>query len=168
MKAKQFVYLSALFFAVSLSATGVSAAKGGDQGGGEQVYVQLATTKLRSETKHWASSKASLKYGDRLTVLGTKDEWLNVRSGKTSGFVHVTAVTPREIVLERSKRAIDAKANQDDIVLAGKGFGKDVEKSFLAKAGSGANIGAVNQMEKLRVSEAQLLQFIQSGKLRKD
>lgn len=135
---------------------------------GETVYVQLQNTKLRSATKHWAPAKVNLKYGDKLSVLGTQDDWLNVRKGSTSGFVHVTAVTPREVVLQRSGKQIGADADRSDIVLAGKGFGKDVEQSFLAKAGSSANIGAVNAMEKIRVNETQLIQFIDQGKLRKD
>ena len=124
---KKFIQvLAALGLALGVSNAGAAWAAGrASEDGKESVYVQLQSTKLRADTKHWAAARANLKYGDRLIVLGAKDDWLNVKSGKTSGFVHVTAVTPREVVLQRSGKNLNASADSADIVLAGKGFGKD-------------------------------------------
>lgn len=131
------------------------------------VYVQVKDTKLRATPQFWGASAADLKYGDQLTVISSQDGWLKVKNGgKAQGFVHVTAVTPRKVVLSAKGDSVVAQADRGDIVLAGKGFGPAAERALVA-SGGGGDFRAVDAMERLRVSSQDILQFVREGKLTK-
>lgn len=132
------------------------------------LYVEVKAAKLRVEAKHWAKSKADLKYGDKLrSAEGNESEsgWFSVETAQgIKGFVHKSAVTKSRVVLRSDKLAASSQVDQADLVLAGKGFNQQVEGQMRSKDQS-LNFSAVDALEKRDVPESEVLSFIKEGKL---
>jgi hypothetical protein len=126
------------------------------------LYVKVREAKVRTEPKQWAPSVASLKYGDRVSVVSEDGAWLKL----SNGYLHSTAVSERRVVLEASK-SVNKGGDDKDVILAGKGFNKEVENSYAAKNRS-LNYSEVDRMEKLKVSDRELASFVGEGKLQGD
>jgi hypothetical protein len=78
--------------------------------------------------------------------------------------VHESAVSERRVVLN-SDASFDNKAGGDQtVILAGKGFNKEVERAYSSRNRS-LNFKAVDAMEKNSVSNSELLRFAKEGKL---
>ena len=143
----------------------------GAEGKGE-VSVQVQSTTLRASPQHWAKSVSELRYGDRLAVVDslTKDTaagvpgWLKVKKGGSQGFVHASAVTTRTVVIQGRSGGTGTNVSSGDVVLAGKGFNADVERSYV-KRGLGANYAEVDRMEARKVSNSEVASFISAGRL---
>lgn len=160
MKVKACVLLAGLALLYPLTG---HAATSGDSGGSD-VYVQVRTTKLKAKPQQWSTAAADLKYGDRLTQTGAEGSWLKVKTaGGASGYVHVSAVSARKIVLS-SKSTGDNGTNSEDVVLAGKGFSKEIESQYAAQNGA-LDFKEVDRMESIKVSPKELAAFMQAGKL---
>lgn len=128
--------------------------------------IKIKDSKLRSAPKLWAPSVSNLKFGDVLTPLGAENGWYKVKmKGGTQGFVHPTAVTDRKVVLSSSKAA-SAKVDASEVVLAGKGFNKEIEKDF-AVANPGSNFKQVDAVGAVKIPDAELVRFMREGKLGK-
>ena len=129
------------------------------------LYVQVRTTALRSDPTFWSPQKTTLSYGSKVSPLSaapTDKSWLKVKSGSEEGYVHVSAVTKRRIVLS-GQPAPTGNVDQGSIVLAGKGFNNQVENKY--RAANGLDYGAVDEVEKLGVDGAEEATFIKEGKL---
>ena len=152
----------ALFAAVTLAPFPATAAASS----GETAYVQIKTTKLMDQAKLWGKPVTTLSYGDAVEITGSEPKagWIQVKtkSGK-SGYLHQSALSSQRIVL-RSGGSAGGNSDQSDVVLAGKGFNNEVERQF-ASGNSTVDFNAVDQMEQLRVSPAELAQFIKQGQL---
>ncbi|RIL09855.1 MAG: hypothetical protein DCC75_05615 [Proteobacteria bacterium] len=128
-------------------------------------YVKVKNTKLRSSPQLFAPVLSDLKYGDKLTTLETSGSWYKaIDSRGRQGYVHTSAITDREVVLQASNRDFSTAADTSDVVLAGKGFNKEVEKEYAA-ANANLDFKAVNEMEKYKVTDSELRSFVKSGKL---
>lgn len=128
------------------------------------LQVRIRETKLRSQPKFWGATVADLKYSDSLTLLGNDSGWLKVRTtGGKQGFVHPSVVTDKRIVLS-SKAAVDTRTDASEVVLAGKGFSKEIEQEY-AKNNPELNFKAVTKVEQVRISDQELLAFLREGKL---
>lgn len=138
----------------------------------ETVFVQVQTTSLRSGPQAWAKSITELRYGDRLSLLDSvsKDQstgvpgWLKVQKGGTQGYVHLSAITSRTVVIQGKSGGTGTNLSSGDVVLAGKGFNADVERSYSGKR-SGSNFAEVDRMEARRVSNGEVASFISAGRL---
>ena len=162
MKNRWLIFPSLLSLALAFG-TCVSPARAED----EAISVKVRDTRLRAQPKAWAPGTQTLTYGTRLTVLGTQDGWFKVQTtnGK-QGFVHPSAVTDKKIVFNSSKSP-EAQTDSADVVLAGKGFSKEVE-SVYAKSNPSLKFGELNQIETLRVSDGELYAFMRQGMLGKE
>jgi hypothetical protein len=130
----------------------------------ESRYVQVRKTALRSQPSMISPSVSTLKYGDTVELLeSAQDSWLRVKASGRSGYLHVSATTSRKVVLQqRDIRSADS-VSSSDVVLAGKGFSREVERAFAAK--NGVSLAAVDSIERNSVSSVEIAQFIASGKL---
>lgn len=79
------------------------------------------------------------------------------------GYLHESALSTKELAL-RSSLQSKGGTSDGDIVLAGKGFDKALEKA-LAESDATLNFRSVDLVEKQRASEAELLSFLKQGKL---
>lgn len=133
-----------------------------------ELYVQVRDTKLRSGPLMWAGTVATLAYGDKLTVSDTATAdrgWFKVKTAKgASGFVHQSAVSLKKIVLSGKGSVTGTEADPTEVILAGKGFSKQVEQEF-AKA-RGLDFTAVNKVEQIQTNGGQLQAFIRDGQLK--
>jgi len=132
----------------------------------KDLFVEVAKSKLRSEPKHWGKALADINYGDMLKPVNQNGSWFLVQT-KTGqeGFVHESAVTARKIFLKGSGEKVDFQADSSDIVLAGKGFNKDIEKQYASDLKS-LNYSAVDKMEKIFISADDLFSFMRAGNLK--
>lgn len=156
MKSEQLVKQVVLLLVVGLFS--ISSALAAD------VYVTVRESKLRSRPEFLASPVASVRYGDRLSVVKDSEPWMQVSYGGKQGYVHSSAITTRKVVLSASKGAAGANVDQSDVVLAGKGFSSEVEKQFAATH-SNLSFAAVDAMERVKISTAELDAFVKQGKL---
>lgn len=131
---------------------------------GEPLFVKVRSTAVRKEPKAWAAPQTLASYGDSLSVVSLGESWIKVKTAKgVQGYVHATAVTPRKVVLS-TKGLRDSEVDPSEVVMAGKGFSKQVEQQYAA-ANSGVNLREVDKMEKLSVKPGELAAFIRAGKL---
>ncbi len=187
MKKHPLTILTLLIFCAALLPLSASAITAG-----QELYVQVRSSKMRSAPQLWAPAIADIVYGDSVTVLPGQDTdgaWLKVTCRKREGYVHISAVSTHEIVMhtDHEKPTMLAHANTAGVVLAGKGLGSDGDESGsnnarnpdVVLAGRGfnkqieaayarahaLNYSAVNQVEGERLSDSELATFIKAGKL---
>ena len=127
-------------------------------------YVQVRTAKLRSSAAPYASSVATLSYGDEVKKISGDDSWWNVRAkGGVTGFISAASVTDRKVILSSTGKVSGVGVDTADVVMAGKGFNKQIEESY-ARNGN-LNYKAVNKLEAIRIGESDQLRFSQEGQL---
>jgi hypothetical protein len=131
----------------------------------EDLWVQVRESLIRAQPAFYAAPVTSVKYGDRLERVGEEKGWIKVRSGRKEGYVPVAVVTPQQIVLSgHSVSKVNADAS--DVVLAGKGFSKEVEAEY-KRSDSSARFDLVDQVERqTAVPRAEVQQFMKSGGLK--
>lgn len=125
--------------------------------------VQVRSGQLRDKPGFLSKVVTRLPYGQRVDLIGEKEDWKKVTSPKGSGWMHTSALTEKEIILRPTNKDIEAAAQSDELALAGKGFNKQVEENYRKQ--SRLDYSKVDAMEKFRVSQAEVQQFIKSGKL---
>lgn len=130
----------------------------------DTLSVQVKETKLRSAPKQWATSVSSLKYGDTIVPIKAESDWVEgIASSNKKGFVHVSALSSKKIVLSSGK-VPNIGIESSDVILAGKGFSKATEDEY-AKQNSSANFAAVNSVETLILSDSELSSFMKDGQI---
>ena len=124
--------------------------------------VQVKETKLRSAPQQWASSISSLRYGDTLTAEKVENNWVSgLTKSKQKGFVHISALTSKTIVLSSNKIASNT-VDPTDVILAGKGFSQATENEYARKNGA-SNFKAVDTVQTLQVVDSELIGFMRDG-----
>ncbi len=132
---------------------------------GEQFSVQVREGQVRNKPSFLGSIVATVHYGDRLSSLQTRDSWVEVTVGATRGWMHISSLTDKEIILNANAQQVKQAASSDELALAGKGFNKQVESEF-RRQNRQANFAGVDQMEKYRVSQKEMEKFLKDGELR--
>jgi uncharacterized membrane protein len=152
---------SALILAVILPSA-VFAAKTENLG---PMSVKVKTTKVRVEPKVWAGAVVALKYGDSVETVSVTDGWFKVKTGAgKSGYLHESALTSKRVVLAARGSMGDGMSERSDVVLAGKGFNKAVEREF-AEQDRSLNFKAVDAMERMTINDRDLAAFMKAGRL---
>ncbi|MDR2701232.1 MAG: hypothetical protein LBB72_02225 [Spirochaetaceae bacterium] len=151
---KRIIYI-ALF---CLCVTGLFAQKVGDT-----LYVNVNSANLKASTGFFASTTGTVRYGDDVRVLAINGKWTQVRTSRNiTGWIAGASLTTKRI----STQGNTANASAREIALAGKGFSPEVESEY-KKTGEKVNYDAVDAMEKVNVSDNDLLAFIEEGRLAK-
>lgn len=133
---------------------------------GEMFSVQVKESQVRAKPSFLGGVVATVHYGDRLTSITTQDSWVEVAlPGSKKGWMHLSALTDKEIVLGANGQGANQGASSSELALAGKGFNKQVEEQFRQK-NSQANFAGVDKMEKYRVSQKEMEQFVKAGELK--
>ncbi len=126
--------------------------------------IQVRKSQLRKTPSFLGKIKATVHYGDRLSVLEETDSWSKVNANGIQGWLHSSALTTKEIVLNPNAGDVSRAADSDEIALAGKGFNKQVEDKFRQK-NKHANFKLVDKMEKNTISQEDIEAFLQEGNL---
>jgi uncharacterized protein YgiM (DUF1202 family) len=125
---------------------------------GDTMYVSVKTADLKNGTGFFAKKTATVAYGDQVTVLAVNGKWAQVQSGTKSGWISSANLTSKKIVAQGS-----GSASAKELALAGKGFSEEVEQEY--KTGQNLDYSQVDALEKVKVSDEDLLSFIQEGRL---
>jgi hypothetical protein len=131
----------------------------------EKAWVQVRETKVRTQPLFYAAGTSTLRYGDPVEQVGSSGAWSEVRAAGSKGFLPSTVLSRNQIVLS-SQDIRKVKADSGEIVLAGKGFSKEVENEFKA-ANADARYDLVDKVEKsARVVPSELAAFVKGGELK--
>ena len=126
--------------------------------------IQVKETPLRSSPNFLGKVIAQIGYTEQVEVISEKAGWseVNVVSSGQNGWIHTSALTSKTIILDPGVDDIERAASSDEIALAGKGFGPEVEAQYKAD-NSGVNYTVVDKMEKVVVSEDKMAKFLEAG-----
>jgi uncharacterized protein YgiM (DUF1202 family) len=147
-----------VLFALCLSIAGTAAAQ---VRSGGTVYVASKSVDLKSSSGPFASSRGTLSYGDKVTVLQVDGKWAEVRTTSEpsiSGWTSTANLTSKRIIAGN-----DISASATEISLAGKGFNEEVENAYKAKGS--LNYADVDRTEAQTVSDGELYKFLTEGRL---
>ncbi len=131
--------------------------------------VTVKQTQVRATASYLGKILGLLSYGDKVTVFDQPADapkgWLKVSGpgGKLTGWVNLSALTTKEIVLKSGTGAVSQTASSGDVALAGKGFNADVEAKY--KEDQKLDYTWVDTMEAYQVTQQQVSIFLSQGGL---
>ena len=130
-----------------------------------QMSVKVKVTQVRSAPSYVGKILLVLNYGDRVTILEKKADWVRVSvpAKKVEGWVNVSSLQEKEIVLAAGSADVQKSASSGEVALAGKGFNKEVEAQY--KSENGIDYTWVDRMEAFVVTQAQVSAFLAQGSL---
>lgn len=125
----------------------------------------MRESRLRSKPLFYAATVSSVRYGNKVLKLGEENGWVSVRAGGQQGYLPLSAVSPKAIKFSSTDVAT-GQADSGELVLAGKGFSKEIEQSFQKQDGS-ARFDLVDRVEReAKASPAEVTQFVKQGGLK--
>lgn len=132
-----------------------------------KVYVKVRNSKVRVEPNYWSKGITSVEYGSALDLISSSsDGWYKVKTSLgREGYIPEASISSKAIALKGSGNLLNPVAGEAEIVIAGKGFSPEVEKSF-SRTNPELDFAAVDRVEKLRVSESEVATFIKDGRLK--
>lgn len=132
----------------------------------KSMSVQVRQGQVRKTPSFLGVIVERLSYGDKVIILEENENWLTVQTQDTGtrGFMHISALTTKEVILNPGTTPVKKTASSDEFALAGKGFNESVEGQFRAN-NPHLNFAGIDRMEKYGVSEDQMKQFLFKGKL---
>ncbi|MEY4701999.1 MAG: hypothetical protein RL326_2186 [Pseudomonadota bacterium] len=130
----------------------------------EPVWVQVRESVVRSKPQYYAPGVLPVRYGERVEKLSQSTGWARVRVKNIEGYLPLSSVSLDQIVLQ-ARELERVSADTSDVVLAGKGFNKEVEKEYRNDDPS-ARFDLVDKVEReARASSSEVAQFKKSGGL---
>ncbi|MHB8809635.1 MAG: SH3 domain-containing protein [Desulfobulbaceae bacterium] len=132
----------------------------------KMLSVQVKKCQLRNQPSFLGKIVSNLSYGDQVTVLEEKESWVNVQppSQKGAGWVHVSALSTKKIVLNPGSSSVASSTSSEEIALAGKGFNEQVEQEF-KKRNSSIDFTWIDKMEQIVIPQKEIQAFLQQGSL---
>ena len=128
--------------------------------------IQVKKCQLRNKPTFLAKIVTSLKYGDIVEVKKKEQSWAEVKTDdKPAGWVHVSALSEKKIILQPNSQDIKNAASGDEIALAGKGFNEQVEQNYKTN-NKNIDFTWVDKMEQFVVSQDEMISFLQRGGLK--
>ena len=152
-------YMSAWMLALALA--GPLAA-----GAAEQMSVQVQNAQLRADASYLGKLVTGVPYGTRVTILQSRGDWRQVQEpGGKSGWVHLSALSKKNITMKAGAQDVATAASGDELALAGKGFNSDVEADFKDK-NKQIDFTWIDRMEKIKVSMDEITKFLAEGQVK--
>lgn len=132
----------------------------------KMMSVQVKQGEVRATPYFLGKIVATLSYGDRVEVLGSKESWLRVSTqGKgVTGWMHTSALSEKRIVLKAGGRDAQVAASGGELALAGKGFNADVEAEFKAR-NRNIDFSWIDRLQAVKVPPERIAAFLQEGGL---
>lgn len=131
----------------------------------EPVWVQVRQSQLRAQPKFYAPSAGSVRYADKLERLSESGGWVKVQGQGKEGYLPLSAVSEDHIVLS-SADLEKVRADSSEVVMAGKGFSKEVERQY-KRDDAALRYDLVDYVERTaKASPGEVSQFIKAGGLK--
>jgi hypothetical protein len=137
-----------------------SVAWAGAQKRGDTMYVNIQKAALKTSTGFFAGTAGTLAYGAQVKVQEVKGKWVRVQSSSgisVTGWIAAASLTSKRIT--QGSNTVSSR----ELAMAGKGFSEEVEKQY--KVNTNLNYAGVDAVEKIVVSDADLLFFLEQGHL---
>ncbi len=131
------------------------------------VSVQVKQTTLHSKPSFISKSILKLHYAQKVDSRKVENSWHQVKlvNSSKSGWIHESALSDKVIKINSSKRVSTTSVSQSEVMMAGKGFNKDVEKEY-KKQNKNLNFKLVDKIENSKVqTKKELIRFAKEGKL---
>jgi uncharacterized protein YgiM (DUF1202 family) len=129
----------------------------------KQMSVTVKETQVRATPSYLGKVLAVLAYGDQVDVLAEQAGWARVRLPNAEGWVHLSALSSKRIVLRSGSQNVGTGASSGEVALAGKGFNQEVEDKY--KQDNQLDYTWVDRMGSFTVSAEQVLAFLEQGNL---
>jgi len=128
--------------------------------------VQMKKSELRASPSGLGSVVATVKLGDRLTVLGTKGTWTRVSTAKgTTGWIPTSSLTRKKIKIKSGNTDARVAASSDEMSLATKGFTSQVESDF-KNQNKEIDFKWVDKMIAMKVTTGEMKAFLKKGNVK--
>ena len=128
--------------------------------------VQVKQCQLRSKPTFLGRVVTELGYGDRVEVDREESSWAMVSSSEEQqGWVHISALSEKKIILDPDSEEIKEAASSDEIALAGKGFNKEVEEKY-KQDNKDIDFTWIDRMEEIVVPQYVIENFVDRGGLK--
>jgi len=128
-----------------------------------RLSVQVQNGQLRAAPSFLGSVLVVAPYGASVAVVGQQGDWIRVRTDQgQEGWMHQSSLTRKRIVMSAGGATAQTGASSEELALAGKGFNADVEQQF-KRQNPNLNFAAVNRMEQIKVTPAEMRAFLQAG-----
>lgn len=130
------------------------------------VSVQVKSTVLRDKPSFLGKKLANLKYAQTVKLQKQQGAWAKVfvNNLKKNGWLHSSALSDKRIVLKQNGYNVGTSASSGEIIMAGKGFSKEVEDQYRATHRN-LNYTLVDAVERQSISNHTLQKFASNGKL---
>lgn len=127
---------------------------------GETLAVSVREGELRSAPGFLSTIEERVPYGESLTALGVRGDWVRVRveSDGTEGWLHSTAVLPPGEMNLTGSTGEDTGTTSREIALAGRGFNEQVEEQYQEE--QELDFSGVDEMETLLLPPPELGEFL--------
>jgi len=132
-----------------------------------RVKIVTQEAQIRKDKKFFAPAVAGVPYGTIVDELERRGDWLRVSYQGKQGWLHVSAVKEQKFSLSSLASQRAEETGSEEVALAGKGFTPQVEMAFRDR-NPAMRYDLVDQVRGYRVTEAELLAFIQAGDLREE
>ena len=126
--------------------------------------VQVKQSILKSAPSFLSKNITILKYGDKVQKIKDKDDWINVKIKKKQGWIHMSALSDKIILLQTSAKNAPSSVSSDEMVLAGKGFNKQVESKYKSSHPT-MRFDLVDKMQNYSISVKSQKAFAKEGKI---
>jgi uncharacterized protein YgiM (DUF1202 family) len=125
--------------------------------------VQVKETQIRATPTFLGKILSTLAYGDRVKVLEEQRGWAKVEIPGGNGWVNMSALTKKRIVLQAGAKDVESGASSSEVALAGKGFNEQVEAQY--KKEKNLDYTWVDRMETFVFPPDELVSFLLEGRL---
>jgi hypothetical protein len=129
------------------------------------VKVITQEAMIRKNKRFFAPVVSRVPYGAIIQELERQGDWLRVSYQGKQGWIHISAVQEQKFDLSSLSTEKATEASQEEVALAGKGFTPEVEKAFRDKNPK-MRYDLVDQIQSIRIGDAQLQAFIRAGNLK--
>lgn len=127
--------------------------------------VQVRKADIRSSPSFLGRIVQAVHYAERVMTFSSKESWVKVSYKGRNGWMHLSALTRKKIVLDPADYQDQMMvASSDELALAGKGFNKQVEGQF-RKRHKNVSFSWVDKAERIKVSQQEIQEFVRDGKL---
>ena len=128
--------------------------------------VQVQSAQVRATPSQLGQVVATVTNGQTVETLADQGAWQQVRTtAGVTGWMPTSTLTPRQTRMSTGGANANTGASADEMALAGKGFGPEVEAQFRA-ANPALDFTWVDKMGRFTVPRPEILRFVEVGGLK--